>query len=59
MSSHQSNKFLRLVRDRWKVLLLGSIIVGQGLFGFLVGILLFYRGGIYFLDAGYYIYTCV
>ena len=57
MSSHQSNKFLRLVRDRWKVLLLGSIIVGQGLFGFLVGILLFYRGGIYFLDAGYYIYT--
>ena len=49
--------FLRLVRDRWKALLLGSVILGQGLFGFFIGILLFYRGGIYFLDAGYYIYT--
>ena len=57
MSSQQSNKFLQLLRGHWRALLLGSILVGQGIFGFVVGILLFYRTGIYFLDAGYYVYT--
>ena len=57
MSSQQSNKFLLLLRGHWRALLLGTILVGQGIFGFVVGILLFYRTGIYFLDAGYYVYT--
>jgi hypothetical protein len=31
--------------------------MGQGLLALVVGLLLFYRSGIYFLDAGYYVYT--
>ena len=38
-------------------LLLGGIVIFQGLLAVLVGILLFYRSGTYFLDAGYYVYT--
>jgi len=53
----KSGPILQTLRTHWRPLLLGSVVLGQGLFGFLVGILLFYRGGAYFLDAGYYIYT--
>jgi hypothetical protein len=44
-------------RDRRYGLLLGGIVIAQGLLAVLVAILLFYRSGIYFLDAGYYVYT--
>lgn len=37
--------------------LLGGIIIGQGFLAVLIALLLFYRSGIYFLDAGYYVYT--
>jgi len=57
MSSDESNLIIRLIKSNWRNILLGSVIVGQGLLAFLVGILLFYRGGIYLLDAGYYVYT--
>ena len=43
-------------RHRCGVLLFG-VIICQGLLASLVALLLFYRSGIYFLDAGYYVYT--
>jgi len=48
---------LRFVKDNWQPLLLGGVIIGQGVFAFIVGIYLFYRGGAYFLDAGYYVHA--
>jgi hypothetical protein len=57
MSSDLSNWFLRIRRRDWHAGVLALIILIQGVFGFVVGILLFYRGGIYFLDAGYYVYS--
>lgn len=48
---------LGALRARWSLILLTSVLVGQGLFALVVGVLLFYRNGIYFLDAGYYVYT--
>lgn len=48
---------LKLLKSKWQALLLGGVILGQGMLAFIVGILFFYRGGAYFLDAGYYVYT--
>lgn len=41
----------------WKPWLLAGIIIGQGFFALVVGILLFYRSGAYFFDAGYYVHA--
>ena len=51
------NQLLRAIPARRRPLLLAGIIAAQGLFAFIVGILLFYRAGAYFFDAGYYIHA--
>ena len=57
MSSVRSQQFFQASKRNWRGVLLGAVVLGQGLFAFLVGILIFYRGGAYFLDAGYYIHA--
>ncbi|CAB4551998.1 MAG: hypothetical protein F2545_01250 [Actinobacteria bacterium] len=51
------NRSIDFLKRKWRETLLVVVLVSQGLLGVILGIQLFYRAGVYFLDAGYYIYT--
>jgi hypothetical protein len=57
MSSPKFNLSIDYFKRKWRETLLISVLVFQGLFAIAIGIQLFYRSGVYFLDAGYYVYT--
>jgi len=57
MSSVHPQQLFQASKRNWRGVLLVAVILGQGLFAFAVAILLFYRGGVYFLDAGYYVHA--
>lgn len=57
MNIQKHHPLVEFLKRRWREILLGAVVVGQGFLGVILAIQLFYRGGAYFLDAGYYVYT--
>ena len=57
MSSMHPQQLFQACKRNWRGVLLAAVVLGQGIFAFIVGVYLFYRGGAYFLDAGYYVHA--